>query len=246
MKRTIILASAALVLAACGGGGASSEARLKIATAPAAAPIVRAQVTPVPTLPPQLCLVTRERGVPESYVPQDLTALPRDYTLGDNIRLRAEAARAAIKLIDAAWDNGHKILGESGYRSFQDQFKLTSDVAKRVGVEQANRQVAPAGHSEHQLGLALDVGTVRKPFSDDPAFGTWPEGLWLAANAAKFGFVISYPLGKEEITGYAYEPWHIRYVGPQIAERVAGSGQTLTEYLTANNMAGCDAEARTG
>jgi D-alanyl-D-alanine carboxypeptidase len=244
MKQVLPFTALALVAAAC-GGGSTSEQRLKIATAPAAAPIVRAQLTPVPTPPPQLCLVTRERGVPESYVPPDLAALPRDYTLGPNIRLRAEAARAAIKLIDAAWEEGHKILAESGYRSFQEQFKLVSDVAKRVGVDQAQRQVAPAGHSEHQLGLAMDVGIVRKPFSDDPAFGTWPEGLWLAANAHRFGYLISYPLGKEEITGYAYEPWHIRYVGTPLAEQIHTSGQTLTEYLTANGMAGCEAEART-
>src|SRR5215207_917150 len=121
MKRTLPLI-AALVTVAC--GGASSEERLKIATAPAAAPIVRSALTPVPTPPPQLCLVTRERGVPESYAPTDLVALPRDYTLGPNIRLRPEAARAAIKLIDAAWEDGHKILAESGYRSFQEQLKL--------------------------------------------------------------------------------------------------------------------------
>lgn len=247
MKRLILLLCLTMLAAtACGGGSKHPEpARITIATSQAAAAVPRVQ-TPAPTPAPQLCLVTRERGVPATYVPADLVVLPRDYTLGANIQLRREAAQAAIKLIDAAWaaEPKHKILAESGYRSFAEQQKLVQDVAKRVGIEQANRQVAPAGHSEHQLGLAMDVGIVRLPFSDDPAFGTFPEGLWLAANAPKFGFLISYPLGKEEVTGYAYEPWHVRYVGTPLAERIQASGQTMTEFLEANNMAGCDAASR--
>ena len=236
----VFAVTGALFGAACGGSDSASTAATqpaKIAKMATPAVIVQA---PSATPPPQLCLVTRERGVGESYVPPDLVVLPRDYTLGSNIRLRREVAQAAIKLIDAAWEEGHKILAESGFRSYQDQASLMTDVARRAGREQAERQVAPAGHSEHQLGLAMDVGIVRRPFTDDPAFGSWPEGLWLAANAARFGFLISYPAGKEHITGYPYEPWHVRYVGVPLAQQILDSGQTLTEYLLAHDMAACE------
>ena len=86
----------------------------------------------------------------------------------------------------------------------------------------------------------MDVSVPRKPFVLDQSFGGEPEGRWLAANAHRFGFVISYPAGKEAITGYIYEPWHIRYVGVPLAEQIVASGLTLTEYLPQHGMAGCD------
>src|SRR3712207_148178 len=109
-RRTAILAACGVGLAACGGGSSGDATRNKVATSQAAAGIAR-QATAVATAPPvaQVCLVSRERGLPAEYAPADLAALPRDYCLGDNIRLRAEATRAAIKLIDAAWEEEHKI-----------------------------------------------------------------------------------------------------------------------------------------
>ena len=238
MYRPVVPLLFALLTLACGSTSASSPPSQPASRSQTAARATPAP-TPVSTPLPQVCLVTRDQGVGEAYVPPDLVALPRDYTLGSNIRLRAEAARAAVQLIDVAWQDGHKLLAESGYRSFQEQQTLFLQKARLIGQEQALRQVAPAGHSEHQLGLAVDMGIVRKPFSDDPSFGNEPEGRWLAQHGPRFGFVISYPAGKEAITGYSYEPWHVRYVGVELAQQVAASGQTLTEFVQQHGLGGC-------
>ena len=227
----------ALGAVAC-GGTVAAPAQRQPEQRTAAAVRQTPPPTPLPTPPPQVCLVTREQGVGETYVPPDLVALPRDYTVGPNIRLRREAAQAAVRLIDVAWEEGHKLLAESGYRSFQEQQTLFLQKVRLIGHEQALRQVAPAGHSEHQLGLAVDMGIVRKPFSDDPSFGNEPEGRWLATNGPRFGFVVSCPAGKEGVTGYSYEPWHVRYVGVELAEQVAASGQTLSEFVLERGMIG--------
>jgi D-alanyl-D-alanine carboxypeptidase len=99
--------------------------------------------------------------------------------------------------------------------------------------------VADPCHSEHQLGVAVDVAAARDPTNLEQSFGDTPEGRWLAANAPAYGFVISYPKGKEAVTGYVYEPWHVRYVGLPLAQQIVASGQTLTEYLPAHGPAAC-------
>jgi LAS superfamily LD-carboxypeptidase LdcB len=206
-------------------------------TTPARAPTPTATPTPPP---PQLCLVTREKGVPPSYVPADLVTIPTDYTVRAGVQLRKEAAGALLRLFAAALNDGHVLLANSGYRSYEDQVEVMRQEIRNYGEAQARRQVAEPGHSEHQLGLAMDVSVPRKRFELDQSFGGEPEGQWLAANAQRFGFVISYPAGKEQVTGYIYEPWHIRYVGEPLAQQIVDSGLTLTEYLPSHGMSGCN------
>ena len=93
------------------------------------------------------------------------------------------------------------------------------------GQELTDTFSARPGHSEHQTGLAFDVGAI------DDDFANWPSGIWLKENAHKYGFIIRYPKGKQHITGYKYEPWHIRYLGVDLATKVYNSGLTLEEYL---------------
>lgn len=174
-------------------------------------------------------------------MPPDLITLPRAVIVERPVQLRQEAAQALLEMISTAQSEaGLRLLALSGYRSYQEQERVLTELIGLLGEPAARRQAAPPGHSEHQLGLAVDVVSPRRTAELEPVFGTEPEGLWVAANAARFGYVISYPAGKEAITGYVYEPWHIRHVGVAVAQKVVASGKTLTEYLPTNGMAdGC-------
>jgi D-alanyl-D-alanine carboxypeptidase len=198
--------------------------------------------TPAPTQEvvagdPQ-CLVTKSQGLPAGYVPGDLTSVPSRVLAGNNVQLRTQAVDAVLRLIDDASREGHGLFVLSGFRTYQEQERLLRDEIAAFGKTVAEKQVAPPGNSEHQLGLAVDVTSERAPYELTVDFGTWPEGRWLADNAARFGYVLSYPQGKESVTGYVYEPWHIRFVGLPLSETVAASGLTLTEFLPKHNLAG--------
>ena len=120
----------------------------------------------------------------------------------------------------------------SGYRSYATQNAIYQAKLKAAGLEYTSKYVAYPGQSEHQTGLAMDVTNeagVQKPLTQD--FGQSKEGKWLQANAHVYGFIIRYPAGKEGITGYNYEPWHIRYVGPDVAKIIQAQDLTLEEYL---------------
>lgn len=183
-----------------------------------------------------VCLVTKQQGVSAGYVPPDLVTLPVRLSASTGVQLRREAADALIKLVDAAAGDGQKLFALSGFRSFAEQERILRDETASYGRAVAERQVAPPGHSEHQLGVAADITGARTPYDLRAAWGDEPDGRWLAANAPRFGFVISYPRDAEGITGYTYEPWHIRHVGMPLAEKVAASGLTLTEFLPKFNL----------
>ncbi|MFT4299276.1 MAG: M15 family metallopeptidase [Aeromicrobium sp.] len=127
--------------------------------------------------------------------------------------MQAEAAQDGVSL---------RIV--SGYRSYADQQDNYQARVAAAGVEAADRGMARPGHSEHQAGLAIDVNDVSASFADTAA------GRWVAENAHRFGFVIRYPDGKEDITGFKYEPWHLRYLDVDLATRLVTAGLTLEEY----------------
>ena len=114
---------------------------------------------------------------------------------------------------------------KSGFRSYYDQRYIYNGYVSRDGVAAADRYSARAGHSEHQSGMAIDVNSTSTSFKDTP------EGIWLRDNCHLYGFIIRYPEGKEHITGYMYEPWHIRYVGVELATKIKESGLCLEEYF---------------
>ena len=149
--------------------------------------------------------------------------LPVNYGNGlDNTALNAFYALQA-----GAKEAGYNIPIISGFRSYSLQKDLYNRYVARDGQALADTYSARPGHSEHQTGLALDVGAL------DNNYGNTNAGKWLNANCAQYGFILRYPKGKEHITGYQYEPWHIRYVGKDVAVAIMGSGLTLEEYLGA-------------
>lgn len=167
-------------------------------------------------------LVDADRAVePVRYAPDDLVRL------GDGpYEARREVARHLDLLLADAARAGHDQLSiQSGFRSHDTQAGSHEDWVRRVGAERAERVSARAGHSEHQLGLAVDL-TGRCGFS---CTGQTPEERWVADNAHRFGFIVRYPEGGQEVTGYAYEPWHLRYVGPRAAWGMHLAGEIYWE-----------------
>lgn len=128
-------------------------------------------------------------------------------------------------LSNAAAKEGLNIYMSSGYRSYSYQSLIYNNYVSWYGQIMADTFSARPGHSEHQTGLAIDVNTI------DDSFANTPEAIWLENHAHEYGFIVRYPKGKENITGYKYEPWHIRYLGVETATAVYKSGLSLEEYL---------------
>lgn len=149
-------------------------------------------------------------------------SVPQDYAPGD---LTPECMEAFNSLVAAAAEDGLNIFVVSGYRSFETQRNIYNRYCDRDGQERADTYSARPGFSEHQTGLAIDVNSVSFSFANTA------EGQWIASNSYKYGFIVRYMQGKEDITGYAYEPWHIRYVGVAMAQAIYDSGLCLEEYL---------------
>lgn len=181
-----------------------------------------------------LGLVSQDYPLESSYEPVVL-AMPEvrrpDDIIIEDIYLLPEAAQALELLFDAAAGAGYTLYAVSGYRSYPTQETLYKRKVGDVGEEEAVRLVAPPGASEHQSGLAMDInGQSTIAVDTRQAFGESPEGLWVQANAHLFGFTVRYPQGKGDITGYAWAPWHLRYVGPEAATEMYELNVTLEEY----------------
>ncbi|MFD0826977.1 M15 family metallopeptidase [Neobacillus sp. M.A.Huq-85] len=182
-------------------------------------------------------LVNKQNKLPDTYNPKDLVATKVDFigapVGSDKRKMRKEAADALQKLFAGAKEDGVTLLGVSAYRSHVTQVALFNTYVKRDGYEKARTYSALPGTSEHETGLAIDVtgGNGRCAASD--CFGGTKEAVWLDKHVAEYGFIIRYPKGKEGITGYQYEPWHIRYVGKEIASEIMDKGITLEEYYNA-------------
>ena len=147
--------------------------------------------------------------------------LPANYNPGVN----GEAYNALKRLQSDASNNGYGLPLLSGFRSYNDQKYLFNSYVAKDGEAVASTYSARPGESEHQTGLAFDIGKISDSFGDTDA------GRWLATNAHHYGFIIRYLKGKQSITGYKYEPWHVRYVGENAATEIYNMGVTLEEYL---------------
>ncbi|HOW23721.1 MAG TPA: M15 family metallopeptidase [Sedimentibacter sp.] len=179
-------------------------------------------------------IVNKKRHLPENYVPEDLVPLTDVPTVLSNPevnQLRKVAYEALKDLFTAAKEEGYELHARSGYRSYYTQASLYASYVENYGKDAADKYSAKPGQSEHQTGLSMDITCEAVNFKLDTTFGDTEEGKWVAENAHRYGFIIRYPKGKEEITGYAYEPWHIRYLGVDLAEKVYESGLTLEEYF---------------
>lgn len=181
-----------------------------------------------------LVLVNKERNLTSEYKPSDLVIPNIKFSFkGEDQKkfLRKEAAKALEELFKEGEKESINLCAVSGYRSYSRQDLLFNNKVKKVGFEAANKLVARPGQSEHQTGLAMDVSSDGVNYSLEEVFEQTAEGKWLKENAHKFGFIIRYPNEKVDITGYSYEPWHIRYVGKQVAAEIYEGNITLEEYL---------------
>lgn len=178
-------------------------------------------------------VVDKRRALPVPYAPSDLEAVPAAWHAdgASGQQVRAAVLAAMRPLMTAATADGVDLRVESAYRSFDEQVRTFAYWVGVMGETQARRVSAVAGHSEHQLGATVDFSDPMNGWQLLESFAPTPSGRWLAANAHRFGFAMSYPQGGEAITGYAYEPWHFRYVGVAAAAEWRASGKTLVEYL---------------
>lgn len=186
---------------------------------------------------PEPLLVNKRRALPAGYTPPDLRAAGIPFACGEHEpkrKMRHEAAAAIERFFAAAADDNIELIGVSAYRSYERQEAIFAAHVERDGPEAANRVSARPGESEHQTGLAIDVSSPSVGGQLTEAFAETDEGRWLADNAPRFGFIVRYPKGKEDVTGYQYEPWHLRYVGRSHAEAIAARGLTLEEYMAAH------------
>lgn len=153
-------------------------------------------------------------------------SLPRDFDPGVN----EEALNAFNEMQEAAAEEGLDIYISSSYRSYEDQERIYNRYVEEDGKEAADTYSSRPGHSDHQTGLTFDLNSI------DDSFGYTPESDWVKLNAHKYGFIIRYPEGKQDITGYQYEPWHIRYLGIEKATEVYESGLCLEEFLGVDSV----------
>lgn len=174
-----------------------------------------------------LVLVNKKRELPSDYIPNDLELISLRYANSDKY-LRHDARIAFEKLSQNAYELGYIIIATSTYRSYDYQKKLYDNYVKEKGEEYANNCCAKPGHSEHQTGLAVDVEGSNHDYDN---FEQTTEFPWMKENAYKYGFILRYPTGKEDITGFKYEPWHYRYVGIEVATYLHEHNLTLDEYL---------------
>ncbi|WP_194840840.1 D-alanyl-D-alanine carboxypeptidase family protein [Filobacillus milosensis] len=179
-------------------------------------------------------ILNKTYRLPNNFVPQGLVEpnVPHNAKEGAAKRLmRKEAAKALEELFAAAKEAGYDLVAQSGYRSIQTQTWLYNHYVETNGQEWADKFSAVPGHSEHHTGLTMDITAAVVGMSLTQEFGNTAPGEWVAKNAHKYGFVIRYPKGKSHITGYSYEPWHLRYFGVELATKIYQSGLTVEEYF---------------
>ncbi|MEV7528311.1 M15 family metallopeptidase [Agrococcus sediminis] len=259
----VVAVTAALVLGGCAepadpGPSASAPASPSASVAPTpsatptptptpgAAPTVTP--SPQPTQAPPLpqadgdasslqVLVNKRRPLqPPDYVPEVvLVSISHDTDSGEHVRPEVDAA---LRELDAAMraELGEGLHVFSSYRSFARQTELYNGYVASSGQAAADRTSARPGHSEHQTGLAADVVGTSGQCRLDVCFGGTAAGRWVAAEAWRFGFVVRYPDGLQDITGYHYEPWHLRYVGTDVSVAMHEQGtRTLEEHFGAGS-----------
>ncbi|MGO4273939.1 D-alanyl-D-alanine carboxypeptidase family protein [Paenibacillus sp. TAF58] len=181
-------------------------------------------------------LVNKQNSLPSSYEPTDLVYPDIPFTFAEKNekrKMRETAASAIEKLFAGADKDGIHLAGVSAYRSYATQKSIFQRYVLKDGEEKAKTYSAVPGTSEHETGLAIDVtGSDGKCAAED-CFGGTKEAKWLETHVAEYGFIIRYPKGKTTITGYQYEPWHIRYVGINVAKELVSKSLTMEEFYNA-------------
>ena len=173
-----------------------------------------------------LMLVNKYNKLDENYEVEDLVTVSNWYCYGKN-ELQKEAYENFLEMYKAASEENLKLIINSSYRDYNYQKKLYNTYKNNNGLEYADGYAARAGHSEHQTGYTIDLIS-KDPDNED--YALTGEYEWLVKNAHKYGYILRYPEGKEDITGYNYEPWHYRYVGVEVATKIHELGITFDEY----------------
>ncbi|MDD2647769.1 MAG: M15 family metallopeptidase [Eubacteriales bacterium] len=175
-------------------------------------------------------LVNHDYMLDKKYVPDDLVKV--DVKFKDaKIELRKEAADALLQLFADAKEAGYNLIAASGYRSYSRQATIYYNKVKSMGKERAAKLSAPAGASEHQLGLAVDITCKANKQYLNANFAKTDEGKWVTEHCYDYGFILRYKQEWEDVTGYAYEPWHIRYVGMEHAANIKELDIPYEEYV---------------
>lgn len=159
---------------------------------------------------------------------------PVNERFAHNVYMRPAAANALEEMFEAAKAEGQKLYVLSGFRSYATQKAIFDKKKRERGEKEANMSSAKPGYSEHQTGLAMDFegdSLLGKGLTAE--IGESPEGKWVAENCWKYGFILRYPKGKTYLTGYIYEPWHVRYVGKAASKEIHEMDVTFEEYLQA-------------
>lgn len=174
-------------------------------------------------------IVNNDNMLSKDYKPKNMKTLDLPFinsSKTEEMKMDNVAAKSVEELYMKAKEDGINYLATSAYRSYEYQKEIYNKKVLSDGYQKANEYVAKPGYSEHQSGLCIDLTNEERWFDESTK-----EAKWLADNAYKFGFILRYPKGKEDITGKAYEPWHIRYVGRDIAKKIYEKQITLEEYL---------------
>lgn len=183
-----------------------------------------------------LILVNKENKLKKNYEPDDLVIPSIRFNSVNNMvqHVRTDVAKELQIMFATAKNDGINLIAISGYRSYEYQQVVYNESLMSVGEEETRKFVALPGTSEHQTGLAMDVLS-SEYYTLDEGFENTEAFRWLKEHISEYGFIIRYPRGKEDITGYEYEPWHLRYVGIEAAIEINERGLTLEEYLEENN-----------
>lgn len=182
---------------------------------------------------PYMLLVNKTHPLDKDYVPEglkDIKYYASDRSASSRYMV-GDAADHFHLLVEAAAEEGHEIVMTTAYRSYGFQQVLWDNYVAKHGEEKASTFSARPGTSEHQAGLCTDVSSPSVNYQLTTKYGSTPEGQWLSEHAHEYGFIIRYMEGKEHITGYQYEPWHIRYVGKEAAAYIYQEQITFEEYL---------------
>lgn len=182
-----------------------------------------------------LILVNKQNGLSPNYKPEDLTKV-NQYAPGrdESTRyMRKEASDSINLMLADAKELGFDIVITTAFRGYNLQkIIFENNVLKSGSIEEANKTSAKPGESEHQTGLAADLSSSKINYELNTSFGELEEGKWISQNAWQYGFILRYQEEKVEITGYNYEPWHIRYVGKEFAKYIYDNKLTLEEFIT--------------
>lgn len=229
-----LVAGAIVLFAPRGSAPVADPSETPTASEP---PVPTPTPTPTPTFPVDKyshddpnsiwVVVNKTRPLdPADYAPTDLVVV----NIPGGGQLRAEAAAAMQSLLaEFTAETGLSMSSMSSYRSYARQVDVYAGWVSSLGQAGADQTSARPGFSEHQTGWAMDMGAVPSTCAGKQCFADTPQGQWLAANSWKFGFVIRYPDGKTPITGYEYEPWHVRYIGIEAATEMHDTGVTTLE-----------------